>query len=128
MTEKDLGEQDDPSENDSDITVAQSPLVMGQALFELSLGPAAESRTQMLDIARVYRFHAPEPLPKFHDLVWQFSVTTTLLPPFGGLEEREFRWAARTLAQLLFDHYATHAGKREVADLSLVVNRSTFPR
>ncbi|MEM6913806.1 MAG: hypothetical protein AAF511_07495 [Pseudomonadota bacterium] len=111
-------------EDDSGGTVAHSPLVMGQALFELSLQPVADAQSRLGDIATVYRFHAPEPRPRFHDLVWRFSLATMLFPPFGGLEEQEFRWAARTLAQLLFDHHATHASTLATTDLSLVVGRT----
>ncbi|MEO1657589.1 MAG: hypothetical protein AAFR65_07695 [Pseudomonadota bacterium] len=111
-------------DDDSGTAVAHSPLVMGQTLFELSLRPGGEAHSQLMDIATVYRFHAPEPRPQFHDLVWRFSLATALRPPFGGLGEEEFRWAARTLAQLLFDHHAAHGDEGSSADLSLVVRRS----
>ena len=109
--------------DDSETAVPHCPLVMGQTLFELSLRPGAEVRGKMIDIATVYRFHAPEPRPQFHELVWQFALTTSRHPPFGGLEEQDFRWAAQTLAQLLFDHHAVHGHSTSKADLSLVVRR-----
>ncbi|MEM9284861.1 MAG: hypothetical protein AAGA39_03160 [Pseudomonadota bacterium] len=123
VTEETSDKQPSDDEDDSATAVAHSPLVMGQTLFELSLRPGGEAHSQLLDIATVYRFHAPEPRPQFHSLVWRFSLVTTLRPPFGGLEESEFRWAARTLAQLLFDHHAAHGDQSAIADLSLVVAR-----
>jgi len=107
--------------NDTETAVPHCPLVMGQALFELSVRPRAAVQGKLIDIATVYRFHAPEPRPQFHELVWKFALTTSRHQPFGGLEEQDFRWTAQTLAQLLFDHHAVCGHSTPKADLSLVV-------
>ncbi len=117
------GTESEQGREDPVTPVPHCPLVMGQTLFELSLRPGEAAQGKLINIATVYRFHAPEPRPQFHELVWRFALTTSLHPPYGGLEEQDFRWAAQTLAQMLFDHHAAHGDSTSTADLSLVVGR-----